>query len=143
MNHDYLSICSNIEIQSNLSNNIYSKFSLGPIWSAGIGLKSPVKFNTQVFGRINTNGKIYNSHIKIGCDLEIKTVLNNGNKLEIEYNRSSFLSSAKETAIVSISPIISRGNIDLYPIKLGISLTKQNSWMNPTTRLYMGTNFEL
>ena len=135
-------------IEPKLYDNVYSKFFIGKKmdnvnWSAGVGLKSPVKYNTQVFGGVNFNGHNSVSPLKIGCDLGVRTELNNGNKLEIEYNRSSFSSYAEEIAMVSVNPFAYDGKKKYYPFKIALSFAPQGSWMNPTTSLYVGTNFEL
>jgi len=133
-----------ITIEPQLYDNVYSKFFIGNKmdninWSAGVGLKSPIKYNTQVFGGVNFNGYNSGSPPKIGCDLGVRKELNNGNRLEVEYNRSS---TAMEIAIVSVNPIVYDGNIKFYPLKFGLSFAPQGSWMNTTTSLYLGTNFE-
>lgn len=144
MNYPY---DTGMTIEPQLSDNVYSKFFIGlkmnnVNWSAGVGLKSSVKYNTQVFGGVNFNGHNSDSPPKIGCDLGVRTQLNNGNKLEIEYNRSSFSSSAKEIAMVSVNPFAYDEKKKSYPLKIGLSFAPHGSWMNPTTSLYLGTNFE-
>jgi hypothetical protein len=146
-----------IVFEPRICDNIYSKIFIGTKsgdlnWSAGVGLKSPdvrlkssVKIKTNIFGGVNINGRDSISPLKIGYDLGIRTVLNNGSELEVEYNRSSFSSSAKEKAMVSICSY-NNGYIngkkidDIVKVKFGLSLVPQHSWMNPTTSLYFGVN---